>query len=100
MLMAVKPQAPLVAVAVEEIVVADREVEQIARCDARRIVVVILGPGRGNLKVLGAVLRCRAQTDRADRRAVIGIVALRTRAAEKSGLELLIRRDPETASTR
>ena len=43
-----KPQAPLVTVAVEQVVVAHRDVEQIARCDAGRIVVIILGAGRGN----------------------------------------------------
>ena len=37
--------APLVLVAVEEIVVADGDVEQAARRDARRVVVVVFGAG-------------------------------------------------------
>ena len=42
-------QAPLVAVAVEEIVMADGQVEQIARRNSRRILVVVLGSVRGNV---------------------------------------------------
>ena len=41
-------RAPLVLVAVEDIVVSDRDVEEIARRDARRIVVVVLRARRGN----------------------------------------------------
>ena len=42
-------EAPLVAVAVEEVVVAHGDVEEIARRDARRIVIVVLGSGGGDL---------------------------------------------------
>jgi len=38
-----KLRAPFKAVAVEEIVVADRDVEQITRRDPRRVFVVVLG---------------------------------------------------------
>ena len=40
-------RAPLVFFAVEEVVVAHGKIEQIARCDARRIVVVVLCAGGG-----------------------------------------------------
>ena len=39
------PGAPLVAVAIEDIVVSHGEIEKIARGDAGRIVIVILGAG-------------------------------------------------------
>ena len=38
----------LVAVGVEEVVLADRDVEQVARSDARWVVVVVPGARRGN----------------------------------------------------
>jgi len=38
-----EPQAPLVTVAMEEVVIANAGIEQVARVDARRIVIVILG---------------------------------------------------------
>ncbi len=38
-----EPQAPLVAIAMEEVVIANAGIEQVARVDARRIVIVILG---------------------------------------------------------
>ena len=41
-------QAPLVAVAVEEVVGTEGGVEEAARCDARRILVVVLGSGSGD----------------------------------------------------
>ena len=40
---------PAISITVKQIVVADRKVEQIARGDARRIMIVILGSGRRNL---------------------------------------------------
>ena len=52
-------QAPLVAVAVEEIVVADGEIEEIARCDARRILVVVFGAVGGDFNTRCAASSCR-----------------------------------------
>ena len=42
-----KARTPLVAVSVEQIVVPDGNVKQIAPGNARRIAIVILRPGRG-----------------------------------------------------
>ena len=42
-------RAPFVPIAVKQVVVPDRQVEEVARCDARRIVVIVLGAGRRNL---------------------------------------------------
>jgi len=42
-------QAHLVSVAVEHVVVSDRQIKQMARCDSRRILVVVLRSGRRNL---------------------------------------------------
>ena len=39
--------APLVTVAVKQIVVTGAKVEQVSRGDARRIMIVIFGSGRG-----------------------------------------------------
>ena len=52
-----KAKAPLPFFAVEQVVVTHGQVEQIARRDARRIVVVVLGAGGWNLDVFGPVLR-------------------------------------------
>jgi hypothetical protein len=49
MLMAVKRKTPFVMVAFEQILVAHRDIEQAAGCDARRIVIVIFSSGRGHL---------------------------------------------------
>ncbi len=51
-----KPQTPFVAIAVEEIVVANRKIKEISRLNAWRILVVILGSGLGYLQESGAVL--------------------------------------------
>ena len=40
------PRAPFVPVAMEEAVITKAEVKKIARCDALRIVVVVLSPWR------------------------------------------------------
>ena len=45
--MTVKRRLHLIAVAVEEVVVADAQIEQMPRRDARRVVVVVFGPRRG-----------------------------------------------------
>ena len=42
-------RAQFVLVAVEQVVMADRDIEEIPRRDARRIVVVVFGSGRGYL---------------------------------------------------
>lgn len=56
-----KPQTPLVSVAMEEVVVAHARVKQIARSDARRVFVIILGSRLRNADQARSVLRCRAQ---------------------------------------
>src|SRR5277367_4185351 len=87
-----KAQAPLVPIAMEQIVVAHRDVEQIAWCDAWWILVVVLGSGRGYGYKLRPVTCCRAQigaeggTDR-------GCGRGKHAAAKQPCLELLIRRD-------
>ena len=42
-------EAPFVAVAVEEVVLADGCVEEVPRCNAGRVLVVIFGTGRGDV---------------------------------------------------
>ena len=51
-----KSQTPFVAIPVEEIVVANREIKKISRLNARRILVVVFGSGLGYLQESGAVL--------------------------------------------
>ena len=50
-------RAPFVLVAVEQVVMAHGEIEEIPGCDARRVMVVILGVGRRHLYERGA--KCR-----------------------------------------
>src|SRR5580704_13875512 len=77
-------QAPLVAVAIEQIVVADRQVEKIPRSDARRILVVVLGAVGGNVDARCAARRAGgAAEDWAGRRG-------ESRAAEQSDGGLLV----------
>lgn len=45
-----KLRAPFEAFAVEEVVVADRDVEQITRRDPRRVMVIVLGPRSRDLQ--------------------------------------------------
>ena len=54
-------RAPLVPVAMEDVVVAHGEIEEAAGSDARRIVVVVFRPGSRNRDQRRAVLRRRAQ---------------------------------------
>src|ERR1700722_11165313 len=54
-----KPSAPAVLVAVKQIVVADAQVEEVARGDAGWIVVVGLGASPGALRILPPILRVR-----------------------------------------
>ena len=80
-------QAHFVFVAMKNVVVADRSIEKIARCDAWRIVIVIFRTCRRNLDKVGPILRGGAKAARANRTRGSGVDT----AAEKSGLELLIR---------
>jgi len=43
-----QPQAHLVALRAEEVIVADGEIKEMARCDALRVFVVVLSTGSGN----------------------------------------------------
>src|ERR1035438_5550714 len=81
-------KAPLALVAVEKVVVTYRQVEQAARRNTRRVVVVVLGSGRWDLDQAGPVLRCGAQPVGADRSDGSRVHA----AAIESRLKLLIGR--------
>ena len=61
-------QAHFVLVAVEEIVVTDGEVKEVARGDAVWVVIRIVGAGRGDGHQTRSVLRPRAQPVAADGR--------------------------------
>ena len=50
-----EPQAPLVTVAVKQIVVTGANVEQVSRGDARRIVIVVFRSGRREADARGSV---------------------------------------------
>jgi hypothetical protein len=68
------------------VVVADRDIKQVSRSNARWVLVVLLGSRRRHLDRMGAELGCRAR---------IGNRLRGGRAdatAEQSGLELLVRR--------
>ena len=75
-------QAPLFLVAVEQIVVADCDIEQTARLHPLGIVIVVLGSRRRDLEERGPVLGCRAGAIGADGHAGRGVHA----TAEQSGL--------------
>ena len=47
-------QTPLVTVVVKQVIVADAGVKQMARPNARRISVGVVGPGRGEVEQLGS----------------------------------------------
>src|SRR6266852_6126894 len=78
-----EPQAPLVTVAMEQVVVADAVIEQVARVDARRIVIVILGTWRRYLEPRRPVQRWVACNQRSTQR-------WGSAAAEEPGLYLLV----------
>ena len=80
--------APLIPVAFENIVVTHREIEQIARPDARWIVIVVLSPGRWNAYQRRRILRSRAKARRIDRRGRCGV----NTAASQAGFVLLVGR--------
>ena len=52
-------QAPLVLVAVEEVVLAEGGVEEVARGDAGRVLVVVLGAGSGDVDQVGGDCEAR-----------------------------------------
>src|SRR5262249_30260959 len=85
-----KAQAPLVAIAMKQVVVSYGYVEKIPRRDTWRILVVILRSRCWNLHQRRAKLRWIAQSIRTDshRRRRVNI------SAEKPCLKLLIRRQP------
>ena len=56
-----KAEASSVLVAVEEVIFTDRKVEEVARRDAGRVVVVVIGACRAYLQIFGFVLVRRAQ---------------------------------------
>ena len=84
-------QAPLVTVAIEQIVLAHGNVEHVPRSDALRIVVVVLRSGRRNRYILGTIVWRRAEV-RAERRTDRRSGGRKYVSAEQSCLELLIRR--------
>src|ERR1019366_8114810 len=55
-----EPRAPFVAVAMEEVVFAQGQIKQVARLDALRIVVVVLGVRSRYLEVYGSERACGA----------------------------------------
>ena len=86
-------ETPLVAVAVvKEVVLANREVEQVARQDAWRVVVVIFGPGGRDLDKFRAVLCCWAKIDSQRGTERSGGSSSDT-VADEPGLELLVGAD-------
>lgn len=72
----------------EEIIVPNGDVEQMAWRDARRVVVVVLRAWRRNLQVFRSVLGSRAGSVGTDRSGGCGAY----RAAVQAGLKLLIGR--------
>src|SRR5215472_7040137 len=76
-------ETDLVALAAQQVVVSNGEIKQVSRLDARRILVVVLGPRRRNLHQARAQL---AGSAAGERRRECGVRA----SASKSGLELLI----------
>src|SRR5580693_4785508 len=83
-------QAPLVAVAAEQVVLAHGYVEQIAWGNSRRVVIVVLGSGQRNGYVLRAVACCGTEI-RTERRTERSRRCRKHAPAEESCLELLIR---------
>src|ERR1035437_1613562 len=79
-----EPQAHLVLVALEYVVMPDGDVEQIPRCDPRRILVIILGIRRRHLQQRRSELRYRARIRQSLR------WSCTQRSAEQPGFEFLI----------
>ena len=74
----------LVAMEMEQVVLADRDVEEVARRNARRIVVIVLGSYCRHFYKAGSELRCRARGRQRRRRRCTDAIA------GESSLELLI----------
>src|ERR1700722_1100807 len=74
----------LEALLVEEVVFADGDIEQVARGDARRVMVVVFGAGSRNLDELGGV-SCRVARSKSS----IGNGG-RNAVAGEAGFELLV----------
>src|SRR5258707_1001540 len=81
-----EPQAPFEAIPVEQIVVADAGIKEITRSYARRIVVGILGPRRGDRQKGRTIQVCGTQPVRTDRSRRCGVYG----TAEQARLELLV----------
>src|ERR1039458_1276786 len=77
-------QTPFVMVAFEQVVIAGRNVEQVARGDSGRIVVVVFGIDCWNLNKTLPELRCQAGRGQRSRRRGADSIASET------GFELLI----------
>ena len=82
-----EPQAPLVTVAMEEVIISDAGIEQVARVDARRIVIVILRSRWRYLQPGRPVQRRVACNQRSAQR-------WGSAAAEEPSLYLLVRGEP------
>src|SRR5271155_1673327 len=74
----------------EQVVIANRDIEEVPRRDARRIMVVVLSVRRRHLYKTGPELRCQA--DRGERGCRRGVDS----AAVESSLELFISRQWST----
>lgn len=81
-----EPQAPLVTVAVEKIVVPYARIEKAAWRDALRIVIVILFSRSGNLEKYGTEARCIAGGERRSD----GTRSSQLAIAGEPGLKLLV----------
>src|ERR1019366_4640242 len=82
-----KRETPFVMISFEQVVVAHRNIKQVPRGDARRIMVVIFSPGGRYLHQIRTVQRRSACGEGCGERRVLA-------PAEQSRLELLIRRKP------
>src|ERR1700692_3850994 len=81
-----EPQAPLVTVTVEKIIVPDASIEKTARRDALRIVIVIFFSRRGNLEKYGTEAGCIAGGERRSR----GTRSSQLAIAGEPGLKFLV----------
>src|SRR5579864_3611686 len=79
-------ETPLVAVSIEEVVMAHAKVEQVAWRNALRIVVVVFLAGCWNFDEFGSKFGCRARGKRRSRGTWSGRLAV----ASEPGLKLLV----------
>src|SRR5205807_5763146 len=80
-------KAPLVLLAAKNVVISYCDVEQVARCDTRRVVIIVLSSRRRNRYSRGAVLRWRASSQRRAQRG-------KHIPTEQPGLQLLVGGQP------